>query len=174
MGGRYQRMIKASAALFCELISLWVAHSSQITQNDGSIQMALFIIITMMVRPQQSSRLMKQAEIPVTGCCSGYILAWRRCFFILLPWFGIIRPGLVLHSPSSLQDINLSLDLIVWWISRRTWTQIQNRKYNLVLNAKHLLLYAGDRWLSECCHIITLINSLLFSLWLLNISSAAE
>lgn len=160
MGKRYQRMIKASAGLLWELISLWVAHSSQITQNDGSIQMALFIIITVMVRPQQSSRLMKQAEIPVRGCRSNYILAWRRCFFILLPWFGIIGPGLVSHRPPSPQDINLSLDLIVWWISGRTWAQIQIRKYNLVLNAKHLLLYAGDRQLSECCHIITLIKSL--------------
>ena len=44
------------AGSFWELISLWVAHSSQITQDDGGIQMALFIMITMMVLPQQKLR----------------------------------------------------------------------------------------------------------------------
>lgn len=103
------------AGSFCELISLRVAHSSQITQHDGGIQMTQFIMITMMVVSQQGLGLMNQAQIPVWGCCSSWSLAPWPCSFILLPWFGIIGPGLILHCPPSLQDIDLSLDLVVWW-----------------------------------------------------------
>lgn len=103
------------AGSFCELISLRVAYSSQITQDDGGIQMTQFIMITMMAVSQQGLGLMNQAQIPVWGCCISWSLAPWPCFFILLPRFGIIGPGLILHCPPSLQDIDLSLDLVVWW-----------------------------------------------------------
>lgn len=73
------------AGSFCELISLRVAHSSQITQDDGGIQMTQFIMITMMVVPQQGLGLMNQAQIPVRGCYSSCNLAPWPGSFILLP-----------------------------------------------------------------------------------------
>lgn len=56
------------ACSFCELMRQQAAHGSQIKQDDGSIQMTQFIMITMMVVPQWGSGLMNQAQSPVRGC----------------------------------------------------------------------------------------------------------
>lgn len=60
-----------------------------------------------MLVPQLNSGLTDQAEgaAVAKACHRGPIL---------LPRFGIIGPGLILHRPPYPQDVDLSLDLVVW------------------------------------------------------------
>lgn len=58
----------------------------------------------------------------------------------VLPRLGVVRPGLVQHQSSSLQDADLSLDLKVWWnnihVSTDTFIFGKSPEYSL-----HITVY---------------------------------